>query len=413
MRFIMVTVLLDMIAIGVIVPVLPALVGQFVSSPSEQTKWYAWLVFIFSAASFFATPLLGALSDRFGRRPILLLGFAGLATNFFITAFATSLWMLVLSRLIGGGMQANAAVANAYVADITPPEKRAKRFGLLGAMFGLGFILGPMLGGLLGSINLQLPFVAAGALACLNLIYGYFVLPESLSPQLRRPVNLASANPFTSIKKLAQLKGVGMLVAVIAFSGVAQFTLYTTWVLYTTYKFGWTTVENGWSLFAVGLMSAIVQGWLLGKLLKRFKPHRLALMALTSSTIAYALYGLVPQGWMLIAVVVANLIGFTLQATVQSLVSQAADASTQGQTLGALSGLNSLMSVIAPSIGGPMMMLVADMPRGDWRLGLPMYVCSLLQGIALIFAWRHFRVRPPVSGQVGGPAGSGVVQPLP
>ncbi len=150
MRFIMVTVLLDMIAIGIIVPVLPALVGQFVSSPTEQTKWYAWLVFIFSAASFFATPLLGALSDRYGRRPILLLGFAGLAINFFITAFATSLWMLVLSRVIGGGMQANAAVANAYVADITPPEKRAKRFGLLGAMFGLGFILGPMLGGLVG-----------------------------------------------------------------------------------------------------------------------------------------------------------------------------------------------------------------------------------------------------------------------
>jgi MFS transporter, DHA1 family, tetracycline resistance protein len=410
MRFIMVTVLLDMIAIGIIVPVLPALVGQFVTSPAEQTKWYAWLVFIFSAASFFATPLLGALSDRYGRRPILLLGFAGLAINFFITAFATSLWMLVLSRIIGGGMQANAAVANAYVADITPPEKRAKRFGLLGAMFGVGFILGPMVGGLLGGIDLQLPFVAAGVLACLNLIYGYFVLPESLNRTLRRPVTWSSANPFTSIKRLAQLKGVGMLVAVIAFSGVAQFILYTTWVLYTTYKFGWSTVENGWSLFAVGLMSVIVQGWLLGKLLKRFKPHRLALMALISSTLAYALYGLVPHGWMLFVVVGCNLFGYTLQATLQSLVSQAADAATQGQTLGALSGLNSLMSVIAPSIGGPLLVLVADFPRGDWRLGLPMYVCALLQAVALVFAWRHFRLRPVVTG---GPANvaAGTAQP--
>lgn len=397
MRFILITVLLDMIAIGIIVPVLPALVGQFTNSQADQARWYALLVFIFSAASFFATPMLGALSDRYGRRPILLLGFCGLAVNFFITAFATSLWMLVLSRLIGGGMQANAAVANAYVADITPPQDRAKRFGLLGAMFGLGFIMGPMIGGLLGAWDVRAPFIMAGVLALANLVYGYFVLPESLAPNLRRPVTSSALNPLASIKNLAQLKGVGWLVAVIAFSSLAQFTLYTTWVLYTTFKFGWTTFENGASLFVVGIVGAVVQGWLLGKLLKRFTPQRLATWGLLSSMLTYLLYGLAPYGWMMFVIVGCNLLGYVVQASMQSLVSSAADATSQGKTMGALSGLNSLMAVIAPMIGGPMMVLVAGMPPGDWRLGFPMYVCALLQGTALLFALRHFRTRPAVA----------------
>ncbi len=187
MRFILLVVLIDMLAVGLIVPVLAPLVGLFTSSPSEQTYLYGLVIFSYVLASFVGAPVLGALSDRYGRRPILLLGFCGLALNFFATALATALWMLVAARLVGGAMQANAAVANAYVADITPPEQRARRFGLLGAMFGLGFILGPVLGGLLGGISLQLPFFVAGTLALVNLAYGYFVLPESLPIGQRRP----------------------------------------------------------------------------------------------------------------------------------------------------------------------------------------------------------------------------------
>ena len=388
MRFIMLVVLIDMLAVGLIVPVLPPLVGKFTSSPSEQTYWYGLIAFSYAIASFFGAPILGALSDRYGRRPILLLGFCGLALNFFSTALATTGWMLVASRLVGGAMQANAAVANAYVADITPPDQRAKRFGLLGAMFGIGFILGPVLGGILGGIDLQLPFFVAGGLALINLAYGYFVLPESLAPDKRRVVDWRRANPFSSLKQLAQLKGVGLLVGVMACAGLAQFTLYT------TFKFNWVPTENGWSLFAVGIVSALVQGVLLGRLLKRFTPQRLAVMGLVSSTLAFAAWGMVTEGWMMYPVIFANLLGAAVAATMQSLISSAADTRNQGQTMGALSGLSSLTAVIAPAFGAPLLGMVSHLPAGDWRIGAPMYFCAVLQALALLLAIIHFRRTP-------------------
>jgi DHA1 family tetracycline resistance protein-like MFS transporter len=391
MRFIMLVVLIDMLAVGIIVPVLPALVGKFTASPAEQTYWYGVVTFSFSLASFFGAPILGALSDRYGRRPILLIGFCGLALNFFATALSTAVWMLVASRIIGGAVQANAAVANAYVADITPPAERAKRFGMLGAMFGIGFILGPVIGGILGGIDLQLPFFAAGVLALVNLAYGWFVLPESLKPEQRRTVDWKRANPLLSLKELAQLKGVGLLVAVLACAGLAQFTLYTTWVLYTTFKFHWGPAQNGWSLFAVGVVSALVQGVLLGRLLKRFAPERLAIMGLASSTLAFLMWGLVTEGWMMYVVIFANILGATIAATIQSLISSAADEHKQGQTMGSVSSLNSLMAVIAPAFGAPLLALVSHYPAGDWRIGTPMYFCAALQAVALMFAVLHFR----------------------
>ena len=391
MRFIMLTVLIDMVSIGLIVPVLPALVGSFTGSQADQAFWYGAVTFAFGLANFFGSPILGALSDRFGRRPVLLLGFCGLALNFFATALSTALWMLIAVRLVGGAMQANAAVANAYVADITPPQDRAKRFGLLGAMFGVGFILGPVMGGLLGAIDLQLPFFVAGGLSLLNLLYGYFVLPESLPVERRRAFEWKRANPITSLQALTQLKGVGLLVMVIACTGLAQFVLYTTWVLYTTFKFGWGPMENGWSLATVGIVSVIVQGLLLGRLLRRFSPQRLAVIGLVSSTLAYALYGAVTQGWMMYVVIVGNLLGFTVQASMQSIISGAADASRQGQTMGAVSSLNSLMAVLAPALGAPLLATVSHLPRGDWRIGAPFYLCAVLQGAALLLAWIHFR----------------------
>ena len=391
MAFIMLVVLIDMLAIGIIVPVLPALVGGFTQSPSEQTYWYGVIVFAFSLASFFCAPVLGALSDRYGRRPVLLLGFCGVALNFFMTAMATALWMLVLSRVIGGAMQANAAVANAYVADITAPEDRAKRFGMLGAMFGIGFILGPVIGGVLGGIDIHLPFYVAGVLALANLAYGVFVLPESLPADRRRKFEWRRANPFTSLRQLAQLKGVGLLLAVLACASLAQFTLYTTWVLYNTFRFGWGPTENGWSLFAVGVVAAVVQGGLLGWLLKRFAAPRLAVWGLLSAMLAYTFWGLATEGWMMYVVIFANLLGAAVSATLQSLVSGAADAKEQGQTMGAVSSLGSLMAVVAPMFGAPLLGLVAHLPPSDWRVGAPMFFCAVLQAVALVLAIVHFR----------------------
>ena len=391
MGFIMIAVLIDMIAIGIIVPVLPALIGQFSVNQSDQAFWLGVVSLAFGLANFFGAPILGALSDRYGRRPVLLLGFCGLALNFFATAMATALWMLIAVRLVGGAMQANAAVASAYVADISAPEERAKRFGMLGAMFGLGFIVGPAAGGLLGAIDIHLPFYAAGTLALLNLLYGYFVLPESLPADRRSAFSWASANPLNSLRTLAELKGVGRLVGVIACAGLAQGILYTCWVLYTTFKFGWTTQDNGWSLAAVGVVSVFVQGFLLGRLLKRMSPQRLAVIGLVSSTLAYAGWGAASEGWMMYAVVFANLLGFTVTASLQSIVSGAADERSQGQTMGAVSALNSFTAVVGPVLGASILTTVSHLPQGHWGIGAPMFVGALLQGLGLWLAWSHFK----------------------
>jgi len=391
MPFIMLTVLIDMMAIGLIIPVLPALVGVFAGSQADQALWYGAVTFAFSIANFVGSPVIGALSDSYGRRPVLLVGFCGLALSFFATALATALWMLIVVRLFSGAMQSNQAVANAYVADITAPEDRARRFGMLGAMFGLGFIVGPVVGGLLGAIDLRLPFFAAGGLALLNLLYGYFVLPESLPAARRRAFEGRKISPLGSLRGVAKLKGVGLLVAVVACSGLAQFVLYTTWVLYTSFKFGWGPRENGWSLAAVGVMSVIVQGFLLGPLVKRLGAQRLTVMGLVSSTLAYALWGAATEGWMLYAVIFVNVLGVTVTASIQSIISSAAGADSQGQTLGAVSSLNSLMAVVAPVIGAPLLGLVSHLPRGDWRIGAPFYFCAALQAASLVLAATHFR----------------------
>lgn len=391
MPFVMIAVLIDMVSIGLIVPVLPLLVGSFTASPAEQSFWYGVVALAFGSANFFASPVLGALSDAHGRRPVMLLGFGALALTFFATAFAKQLWMLIMARAVGGAMQANVSVANAYVADITPPEDRARRFGMLGAMFGIGFILGPVLGGFLGSIRLQLPFLVAGTLALANLAYGVLVVPESLAREDRRAFAWGNVTPLASLRSLARLEGVGGLVAVIACSGLAQFVTYTTWVLYSKFKFGWGPRENGWTLAAFGIASVIGQGFLLGRLLKSFSPRRLALAGLVSSTLAYAAFGAVTEGWMLFPVIALNLLGTTVSANVQSIVSSAASAQNQGQTMGAVSSLNSLMAVFAPALAGPLMALVSHYPPGDVRMGAPFYFCALLQGAAFALAVRHFR----------------------
>ena len=400
MPFILITVLIDMIALGLIVPVLPPIVGAMTSSPSEQTFWFGAVTFTTGAASFFAAPVLGALSDRYGRRPVLLLGFSGLALSFFVTGLATALWMLIAVRLASGTMQANAAVANAYVADITPPEERARRFGLLGAMFGLGFILGPAMGGLLGSVNIHLPFFVAGGLAVMNWLYGWFVLPESLPPEKRRPFEWKRANPVAAMRGLAALKGVGGLVVVIALASLAQFTMHTSWVLYTTFKFGWGPAQNGASLFAVGVMSALVQGYLLKHMLKRWPPRTLATVGLMASSATYLGFGLVPEGWMMyIVIIIGTLLGGGAAASIQSLVSNAAQANEQGQTAGSVASLNSLMAAFAPVVGATLLGLVSHRPQGDVWIGLPFYFCALLQAMGAIVAIFHFRraVATPVA----------------
>jgi DHA1 family tetracycline resistance protein-like MFS transporter len=401
MPFILITVLIDMVSIGLIIPVLPLLVGTFTGSQADQAFWFGCVSFAFGIANFFGSPVLGALSDRYGRRPVLLIGFSGLALSFFVTGLATALWMLIAVRLVSGALQANAAVANAYVADITEPEDRARRFGLLGAMFGVGFILGPVMGGLLGSISLHLPFFVAGSLALVNWLYGFFVLPESLPVDKRTPFAWSKANPVAALKGLKRLDGVGPLVFALGLSALAQFTLHSTWVLYTTFKFGWGPLENGWSLFAVGVMTVLVQGFLMKHLLRRFSAQRLVVMGLVSSSLCYLGWGAVTEGWMMYVPVVFNVLGFAVTASMQSIVSNAADPARQGQAMGAVASLNSVMAVLAPVFAATLLGLVSHLPRGDWRIGAPYYFCALLQASAMVISLRHFarqrRLEPAVA----------------
>lgn len=390
MGFIMAAVLIDMISIGLMVPVLPHIVGTFTHSNDEQTSAFLLVTMAFGVANFIGSPVLGALSDRYGRRPVLLIGFAGLALSFFVTALATALWMLVAVRLFSGAMQANIAIANAYVADITPAEDRARRFGQLGAMFGIGFILGPVVGGWLGHYDIHWPFIAAGCMAVLNWCYGFFVLPESLPLDRRTPFNWRKANPVSALRGLAALKGVGSLVVVIALSSLAQFMLHMTWVLYTKFKFGWGPLEVSWSLFAVGIVSVISQGVLLKPLLARFSPQRLALLGMGSGALAYLGFGLATDGWMMYAVIAFNLLGGVATAAVQSIISNAAGANRQGQAMGAVSSLNSMTAVFAPLIGLTLLGWVSHLPASDPRMGLPFFTCAALQAMGLILAYRFF-----------------------
>jgi DHA1 family tetracycline resistance protein-like MFS transporter len=399
MPFIMIVVLIDMISVGLMVPVLPHIVGQFTASNDEQTLGFLAVTLTFGIAQFFGSPILGALSDRFGRRPVLLLGFMGLALSFFVTAVATALWMLVVVRMFSGAMQSNISIANAYVADISLPEERARRFGLMGAMFGVGFILGPVIGGILGDIDVRLPFVVAGSLALINWCYGFFVLPESLPKERRRAFEWRRANPIAALKGLAALKGVGALVWVIALASLAQFMLHMSWVLYTKFKFGWGPGQVGWSLFAVGVVSAFSQGVLLKPLLARFTPQQLAVVGLSVGALSYLGFGLATQGWMLYAVILLGLLGGTAQAAMQSIVSNAAEPTRQGQTMGAVTSLSSLMAVFAPVVALELLRWVSVRPPGDWLIGLPFFVCAALQAAAAITAWRFFRTHQSLRTQ--------------
>jgi DHA1 family tetracycline resistance protein-like MFS transporter len=390
MRFILVVVLIDVIGIGIALPVMPMLVGEFSATRELQAYWYGALAVTYGLMQFFCAPILGALSDRFGRRPLLLWSLIGLGLHFLLLALAPSLALMLVARVIGGASGASFSVANAYASDITPAASRAKSFGMIGGAFGLGFIVGPMLGGLLGSIDLHLPFYVAAALAALNAIYGFLVVPESLPPEKRSAFSMAKANPFSALRALLRHREVGGLVIVFALIVLAQLILQTTWVLYTHFKFDWGPRENGIALFCVGIVATVVQGGLLGMLLRRFGDVRLTLVAISVGVVAYVLYGLAQESWMMYAIILCNFVTYAAGPALQGIVSNAVDAREQGVALGALNSINSIMFVVAPLIGAPLLARVSHLPPSDWRVGMTFFVSAALQLCALFVARRHF-----------------------
>ena len=393
--FILVTVFLDTLSFGFVIPILPALIATMTPDKQSQAHWYGLLLGSFGLAQFFSAPLLGALSDRLGRRPVLLVSILGIGLNFFITAIAPSLWLLLVSRLIGGAAGAAFTVAGAYVADVTSKEDRGRSLGILGAMFGAGFICGPVLGGFLSSYGLRLPYFAASGFCLLNWMYGFFVLPESLPADRRISINFAKANPFSALLGLAKVHGLGSLVWVFVLTAFPQFILQSTWVLYATFRFGWGPRENGFSLFIVGVAAVLGQGVLLGLMLRKFGDRTTALLGLASSTVAYILYGLATQGWMMYAIILANLCGFVAAPALQAIASKAVDPRHQGLTLGSLNSISSIMSVIAPLIGSQILGAVSGFNPADWRVGATFFVAAIAQACAFVQALVHFRRTDP------------------
>ncbi|MBV8634071.1 MAG: MFS transporter [Burkholderiaceae bacterium] len=393
-----------MLGIGLLVPALPLLVGEFVATKELQAQWYGILASVFGLLQFLCMPLLGVLSDKVGRRPVMLYSMAGMCLNFLTTALAPNLPMLFLGRVIGGMSAASMSVASAYASDISTPENRAKSFGLIGAAFGFGFICGPALGGLLGHFGMRVPFYLAAVLSACNFLYGYFVVPESLPLDRRAPFTLARANPFGSLFALARRRDVRGLIVALCFSTFAQMLMQTTWVLYTHFRFGWGTVENGWALTCVGIASAVVQAVLLGRMIKLFGEVRLALLGLASSAITFVFYGLATEGWMMYVLIMCNLLAFGTAPAMQAIISKATDPRAQGQLMGSLQSIASFSLVIAPYFGASILGRVSELPRGDWHVGTTFFIGAALQATALVVAWLYFRAHktavaaPPQAG---------------
>ncbi len=391
LNFVLVCVFIDMLGVGLIVPVLPILVGEFVGGREQQALWYGILGATFGLLQFIFMPMLGAISDRVGRRPVLLYSMFGMGLNFLLTAWAPSLAWLFLGRVIGGMSSASMSVASAYASDVSTPENRAKSFGKIGAAFGMGFIAGPMLGGLLGGVDLHLPFYVAAGLSLANLLYGFFVLPESLPAHRRGSFRLQKVNPLAGLVKLAGRTDVRGLVIVFALMTLAQVMLQTTWVLYTHFRFGWTPAQNGLALFCVGVAAVVVQAGLLGIWIRRFGEVRLAMLGMCSGALTFLLYGLATQGWMMYVLILCNLLAFAAGPALQALISKLTPAEEQGELLGSLHSISSAGVVVMPLLGGFLLGEVSHLPPSDWRIGVTFFVSSAMQVVAIVLARHYFR----------------------
>jgi MFS transporter, DHA1 family, tetracycline resistance protein len=401
LSFVMICVLLDVIGFGLIIPVLPALVGEFTTNPQSQALWYGVLMAAYGFAQFFAAPLLGALSDRYGRRRVLLISQLGWGLDFLLIALAPNLWIIFVARLLGGITGAGFTVASAYVADVTTPEKRTQGMGMIGAMFGVGFIVGPMLGGVLGEYGVRVPFYAAAIVALVNVAYGFFILPESLPADKRtvytRQQLLAKSNPFTALAVLLRLPraesgvSVATLVVAVALTNLAQYMMHTTFVLFSTQRYGWSPQDNGIALFIVGMIHAGVQGVLLGKLLKQFGNERLAIIAMMVAAVEFVAFAFATQGWMMLTIIVIAFINSAAMPALMGLVSKNLASDEQGAKLGAISGLNAIMMVIAPLVATPIFAATNHFDKTDVRFGTVYLVAGGLQAISVWLVWRALK----------------------
>jgi DHA1 family tetracycline resistance protein-like MFS transporter len=388
LAFIFVTVVLDMLALGIVIPVLPRLIEDFLGGNTARAAEVNGLFStVWALMQFFSMPIMGALSDRYGRRPVILLSNLGLGLDYVLMALAPSLAWLFVGRVISGICAASISTAMAYIADVTPAEKRAGTYGLVGMAFGVGFIFGPAFGGLLGSVDPRLPFWAAAALSLANAAYGWLVLPESLPAERRRPFAWRRANPVGSLKLLRSHPELAGLASAAFLSNLAHAAMPVTFVLYASHRFGWDTKAVGLSLAVVGVSSAVVQGFLVGPAVRRYGERRVMLAGLLAGALGYTIYAFAPSGaWFFVGIPVVALWGLAGPAG-QGLMTRRVGADEQG----ALQGANGSVQGVATMIGPLMFAATFAWAIGTgahWNLPGAAYLLAgfMLAGAALLAA---------------------------
>ena len=425
---IFITVLLDVLGFGLLIPVAPQFIAKVMGLDPTQASLFesqtstkvGMLMATYALMQFFFAPILGSLSDRFGRRPVILISLLGSGLDYFVAAMSPNLAILFITRAINGISGASITTCGAYIADVTPPEKRAAGFGIIGAAFGLGFMIGPLLGGVLGQYDIRLPYVAAGVLTLLNWLYGYFVLPESLPREMRRPFSWKKANAFTSLKWLASHHVVGVLAAGLFFINLAQFGLHSTWNLSMSYRFKWDPIHIGASLFVVGITAAVVQGGLSRRIIPALGERLCLVGGVGLGILAFLGYGLATHGWMIYAIVVIASIGGVAGPAAQGIMSKAVPPTEQGRLQGGLSGLNSIAQVAGPLLATYVFRLFTS-PNPPIELpqkggGAPFLSGALLSVVSLVpvaIMWRRMPAtvrEAPIEDPV--PEDTDVVPPL-
>jgi DHA1 family tetracycline resistance protein-like MFS transporter len=367
--FIVVTLFIDILGLGLIIPILPRLVESFVGNdPTEGAFYVGALIATYAVMQFVFSPIMGSVSDRFGRRPVLLLSLFGVGFDYLLLAFAPSLAWFFVGRVVAGICGASIGTAAAYIADVSPPEKRAQNFGLIGMAFGLGFVAGPLLSAFLATVELPLPgfiaaltgyavlpgirfpFVVAALLALANALYGLFVVPESLAPENRRPFSWARANPVGTLFALSKYPVVLGLGLALFLAGVAQRCLESVWVLYTEHRYHWDVRATGISLGVVGIAAAIVQGGLVRRILPRLGERRALTLGMTITTVVFLAYGLAPWGWLLYVIIAVGSFGGIAMPAAQGLLSKSVPANEQGMLQGGVASVNSITAIVGPPL---------------------------------------------------------------
>jgi len=349
LTFIFITVVIDTIGLGIIIPVIPALIMELTGEGLGRAAIYGgWLMFVYAAMQFLFAPVMGGLSDRFGRRPVLLLSLAGFGIDYLIVGFAATITWLFAARILAGIFGASHTTATAYIADISEPEKRAQNFGLIGAAFGMGFILGPAIGGLLGEYGPRVPFFVSAGLALVNCLYGFFILPESLSKENRRPFDWKRANPLGSLMQIRKFPTIAGLVVVYFILYLSHHATQSTWTYFSMLRFGWSEAMVGFSLAIVGVCVAVVQGGLTRVVIPRFGEKKSVYIGLLFYMFGFLGFAFAPTGWLLLVMIAPFALGGFAGPALQGIISNGVENNQQGELQGALTSLISLTAIIGP-----------------------------------------------------------------